>query len=139
MTTRRTLSNAITMSDEVQAFIGGGAATAPQPKRPRERALPTAVEMELPDNSADLQPPAETEPTRRPPGRRRREEAPVSAEPAYHGELLVPLTTRIRPATANALRRVLLEQKLRHARPSTLQEVVEEAIANWLKKFSGNA
>ncbi len=135
-TQRRTLSNAISMSDEVQAFIGGGAAKAPtpRPKRTPELAAPKAEAGALPDNAAEAEQPHSSGAVARPPARRKREEAPVAAEPAFHGELLVPLTTRIRPATANALRRALLEQKLRHAKPATQQEIVEEALAAWLEK-----
>lgn len=46
--------------------------------------------------------------------------------------VLVPLTTRLLPDTAEALRRAHLEQKLRRRSPSTQQEIVEEAVCRWL-------
>ena len=46
--------------------------------------------------------------------------------------LLVPLTTRLQPATAVALRRAGLEQRLRGQNPATVQEIAEEAITAWL-------
>lgn len=55
---------------------------------------------------------------------------------AEHNEappVLVPLTTRLMPATAEALRRAHLEQKLRRATPSTQQEIVEAAVTEWLR------
>lgn len=48
--------------------------------------------------------------------------------------LLVPLTTRLQPETADALRRAYLEQKLARQSPSTQQEIVEAALQEWLKK-----
>ncbi|MFO0941545.1 MAG: hypothetical protein U0930_12350 [Pirellulales bacterium] len=48
--------------------------------------------------------------------------------------LLVPLTTRLQPKTATALKRAGLEQKLRGRKPSTVQEIAEIAIQDWLKE-----
>lgn len=45
---------------------------------------------------------------------------------------LVPLTTRITQATAEALRRAYLEQKLAGRSPDTQQDIVEAAIREWL-------
>jgi hypothetical protein len=47
--------------------------------------------------------------------------------------LLVPLTTRLTPVTASALKRAGLEQKLYGRKPSTVQEIAEEAIKSWLE------
>lgn len=46
--------------------------------------------------------------------------------------LLVSLTTRLSPATAEALRRAALEQRLHRRRPHTQQEIVEAAVRQWL-------
>jgi hypothetical protein len=46
---------------------------------------------------------------------------------------LVPLTTRLQPSTAAALKRAGLEQKLRGEQPATVQEIAEEAIQEWLR------
>jgi hypothetical protein len=53
--------------------------------------------------------------------------------------ILVSLTTRLSPATAEALRRAALEQRLRRRRPHTQQEIVEAAVRHWLTAngFSG--
>jgi hypothetical protein len=45
---------------------------------------------------------------------------------------LVSLTTRLSPATAEALRRAALEQRLQRRRPHTQQEIVEAAVRHWL-------
>jgi hypothetical protein len=44
----------------------------------------------------------------------------------------MPLTTRLQPRTANALRRAYLEQKLARREPATQQEIVEAALQAWL-------
>jgi hypothetical protein len=53
---------------------------------------------------------------------------------ADHCGLLVPITTRLRPDTANALRRACLEQKLKRQNPNTQQEIVETAVRAWLAR-----
>jgi hypothetical protein len=61
--------------------------------------------------------------------------APEAIDRAYYGDfppLLVSLTTRLSPATAEALRRAALEQRLRRRRPHTQQEIVEAAVRHWL-------
>jgi hypothetical protein len=45
---------------------------------------------------------------------------------------LVPVTIRLHHRTSQLLKRAYLEQKLKHAKPDTLQEIGEEAIADWL-------
>jgi len=52
--------------------------------------------------------------------------------PSLLGAVLVPLTTRLQPKTADALRRAYLEQKLRRQQPATQQEIVEAALVEWL-------
>lgn len=48
-------------------------------------------------------------------------------------EMLVPITTKLRRRTYQALRRAYLQQKLRHRLPATQQEIVEAAVSDWLK------
>jgi len=50
-----------------------------------------------------------------------------------HNQALVPLTTRLQPATAAALRRAYLERKLAGVEHATQQEIVEEALQDWLR------
>lgn len=49
-------------------------------------------------------------------------------------QVLVPVTIRLQHRTAQALRHAYLEQRLKHAKPDTQQEIAEEAIADWLSK-----
>jgi hypothetical protein len=45
----------------------------------------------------------------------------------------VPLTTRIRPELAQALKRASLERQLAQETPNTVQDIVEQALEPWLK------
>jgi hypothetical protein len=45
----------------------------------------------------------------------------------------VPITTRIRGDFARALKRASLERQLSGVEPSTLQDMLEEAIEPWLR------
>ena len=55
----------------------------------------------------------------------------VDSETPFIDQILVPLTTRI-SQTANALKRVCLEQKLQRRKPDSTQEIVELAVSQWL-------
>lgn len=46
--------------------------------------------------------------------------------------VLVPLTTRLHPEVADALRRANLERRLKRQEPQTVQEIVEVALRTWL-------
>jgi hypothetical protein len=48
--------------------------------------------------------------------------------------VLVPLTTRLTLETADALRRAGLENRIHGLAPATVQEIVEEAITQWLDR-----
>jgi hypothetical protein len=45
----------------------------------------------------------------------------------------VPLTTRIRPEMATALKRASLERQLAGETPNTVQDILEQALEPWLK------
>ncbi len=45
----------------------------------------------------------------------------------------VPFSTRIHPDYAAALKRASLERKLNAIEPNSLRDIVEEALAPWLK------
>jgi hypothetical protein len=49
-------------------------------------------------------------------------------------QVLVPVTIRLPHRIAQALRRAHLEQRLRHAKPDTQQEIAEEALGDWLNR-----
>ena len=54
--------------------------------------------------------------------------------PQFKGR--VPLTTRCRPELASALKRVSLKRQLAGKEPSSMQEIIEEAIEAWLRDAS---
>jgi hypothetical protein len=127
MADRRTLGDSLEMTPSQKAFIqgNGGAqpidaapivtnerATAEEPvqktSRPKRPARPRAAGSELPVAKS------------------------LDSETPYIDQILVPLTTRIRPETANALKRVCLEQKLSRRRPDSAQEIVDLALSHWL-------
>jgi hypothetical protein len=145
---RRTIAQALELNPEKLAFIHGVLSTdqnkpdsageskgwnelaqaddnvhsrteAPEPTivRPRSR--------ELRSRERTLQ--SSQDPQRRPKGIPRE-----NYDADNFNEVLVPLTTRLRPATAEALRRVCLQQKLSRRKPDSTQEIVEQAIRAWL-------
>lgn len=46
---------------------------------------------------------------------------------------LVPITTRLKPELADALKRASLERQLARVRPNTVQDIIEEAVEPWLR------
>lgn len=127
MAERRSLGAAIALTPETMAFIQGGSA----PRQPE----PVVTQVEVATSEEPASPTVTPRPRSRP--RRRAESAERSSvtTPSDHsllGNLLVPLTTRLQPETADALRRACLEQKLDRRRPATQQEIVESAVRTWL-------
>lgn len=139
MAERRSLSSALDLTPEKMAFIQGSAGVAGKAApKPRERVVPApepavvderveAIRLEADEEVEDL--PRESRPRR--PARPRSRPAPEPTPITDY--LLVPITTRLNPRTADALRRAHLEQKLRRQSPSTQQEIVEEALQEWLR------
>ncbi len=61
---------------------------------------------------------------------------PLAAAPANASAQspLVPLTARIPVAKFQALKRASFERQLQGVEPSSMQDIVEEAITPWLRK-----
>lgn len=132
---RRGLSEALDLSTEKLAFIH------------QNNAPPTGNESTAVASHTNPQTPNSTVQTAGAP-RLSRESQPIDAGPPQpdstqmarkphkigpHNLALVPLTTRLQPETAAALRRAYLERKLAGADHATQQEIVEEAIHRWLR------
>ena len=66
-------------------------------------------------------------------GTRERPEAATSPERAVVPPVRAPLTTRIRADYVTALKRASLTRQLNGEVPSSLQEILEEALEPWLK------
>lgn len=119
------------------AFIKGEG-EAGQPPAPDEPAAASA-----PVKTIDLQPsqqkpdPSREQRTRAPRRSARQRSSHDSPEPSeVLDQVLVPVTIRLPHRTAQALRRAHLEQRLKHAKPDTQQEMVEEALLDWLSKHA---
>ncbi len=132
MSERRTVTDAVLATTKLDAFIKSGVPTEPPPAQLTVTELATVRE-------------AATRPTRTAstkPRRRTIRDDKDGSTPTSDGQaqsvlddLLVPVTTKLRRRTLQALRRAYLEQKLNDRRPATQQEIIEEAVAAWL---SGN-
>lgn len=132
---RRSLGAALEMTPEKVAFIQSNAqpavTAAPPSNDASEMVPPGKVEPVQPSTSAFDSP--ERPVLRTPRSRERMSERHISDEVLLGtANLLVPLTTRLQPRTAAALKRAGLEQKLRGQKPSSVQEIVEIAIQRWL-------
>ncbi len=119
------------MTPEKLAFIKGQsqAAANPQAATPvakvQEKTIEVAVTKK--DTESEREPAARS--TRRT-AKRPTQETPGASE--VLDRVLVPVTIRLLHRTAQALRRAYLEQRLKHAKPDTQQEIVEEALGDWL-------
>ncbi len=148
MAERRGLGAAMALSPEKMAFIQSG----PTPPKPAARAaaIPARPEAPVPrEPEPQSEEPLvealiETAPVERATASRparKRQPAPIRErtrhepmeEGGFYGQILVPLTTRLQPKTADALRRACLEQKLARKTPNTQQEIVEIALTQWLQ------
>lgn len=131
MAERRAMGEALAISPEKMAFIEKGSVgtkNEPPPVRRPEVAIPVGVVAEVHTQES---PEASPRRSRRRPAASERRSTPQEDRP-FIGQILIPLTTRLQPDTANALRRACLEQKLAGRQPATQQEIVEAAVRAWL-------
>ncbi|HMO84052.1 MAG TPA: hypothetical protein PKC18_03930 [Lacipirellulaceae bacterium] len=120
------------MSPDKLAFIKGDESAVKPPlsnSEPAVRTIDLASTATAEANRPE-QPPTRTA-TRR---QRARSEATLPNASEVLDDLLVPLTTRLPHRLVQSLRRICLEQRLRHAKPDSIQEIVETAIESWLAK-----
>ena len=130
MPERRSLTEAMMLTPDKLAFIQGGkSAVNPAPGQ-QEEARPERSDA----TTADSGKPAEE---RASPSKRKRSGRSPKSRDDFLSEqrpgFLVPITVRLTPATANALRRTCLERKLQRQTPSTQQGIVELALRGWLE------
>lgn len=126
---RRSLGDALEMTPAKLAFIKGQGAEGEKQVAAKVEARQDAAEKTI-----DLEAPkAQNQKAARRSSRgRQSQDSPEASE--ILDQVLVPVTIRLPHRTAQALKRAYLEQKLRHAKPDTLQEIGEEAFAQWLTK-----
>jgi hypothetical protein len=91
-----------------EAFVYG----KPKPAREKKPAKPAAQEPR-PSTPEPITPPL----------------APQMPQQAGR----VPLTTRVRPELANALKRASLERQLAGQLPNSVQDILEQALEPWLR------
>jgi hypothetical protein len=137
MSERRSMGDALALDPDKLAFIHADKTGAESGRMPEK--------VQVADRTPAKTRPASEETAPSHVRIRRRGRKPKVAQPeppldtiggAYSGDLpplLVSLTTRLSPATAEALRRAALEQRLHRRRPHTQQEIVEAAVRHWLK------
>jgi len=132
MAERRSLGEAMDMTPEKLAFIQGQSKTAHSSTiattaKAEEKTIEVAVSPKEPQVLSEPAP-ARTRRT----VRRSGQETPGASE--VLDQVLVPVTIRLPHRTAQALRRAYLEQRLKHAKPDTQQDIVEEALSDWLSR-----
>lgn len=140
MAERRGFGEAVALTPEKLAFIqSGGRPPASPPAAVAAAAIPGTLESgTAPELETEQPPPSPSVRPKRPRAPREafvsRTQAPQVAaeEGGFYGQILVPLTTRLQPRTADALRRACLEQKLARKSPHSQQEIVELAVTQWL-------
>ena len=148
MSERRTYAEEVALPQNLEAFTRDGVRwkDSAVPPRPATSANDSA-EMDPPHSSepATVVPMSKsTEPRSRMRGQRRGSSASSGREPENRSapnrsselldDILVPLTTKLRRRTVQALRRSYLEQKLAGRTPATQQDIIEEAIECWLER-----
>lgn len=111
------------------AFIRGQDEEGVRQAVPEVQARQIAAEKTI-----DLEPSKEQKPkaSRRTGRGRSSQQLPDASE--ILDQVLVPKTIRLQRRTAQALERAYLEQKLMQAKPCTVQDIAEEALADWLEK-----
>lgn len=122
------------MTPEKLAFIKGqtvkdskvSAVESPAAKVTVEKTI--ELELSTPEDEASKEP--RSKPGRRSTRGRSSQGKPEASE--LLDQVLVPVTIRLPRRIAQALRRACLEQQLRHAIPHTQQDIVDEALTQWL-------
>ncbi len=129
MAERRSIGDAMEMTPAKLAFIKGqenkGEKQVVAKVEPTQNDAEKTIDLEVPKDQ-------KLKAARRSSRGRQSQESPEASE--ILDQVLVPVTIRLQHRTAQALKRAYLEQKLRHAKPDTLQEIGEEAFAQWLTK-----
>ena len=147
MTPRRSLTDALELTPDKLAFISGSSG-----EKPRTDVVPDNSPRIVPASDAEQEavPAEDLNPTinvgfeparhqRRPKSVIAHSPSTINKAPENHsagmtlGNVLVPLTTRLHPETALALKRASLEQRLRGLNPATVQEIVEQSVTHWLQ------
>jgi len=137
MAERRSINDALALPPEKLAFIHGAQTAAKTEPVITTRPAETSSDNNEPQKSTADSGLEKKPVSKKRVGRRRPRSVEKITEPKQEtgliGQLLVPLTTRLRPKTAEALRRACLEQKLAGRQPHTQQDIIEAAAQRWLR------
>lgn len=120
----------MTLSPDKLAFIRGSGTTPPTVE-------PKEAKTSAPERTIDLGETKDEPPAERPQRKRSRGKAATQDEPEASEileRMLVPVTIRLQNRTAQALKRASLERELQRIHPHKVQDIAEEAIADWLAK-----
>jgi hypothetical protein len=119
------------MTPAKMAFIKGQSEAEPLPPiaAPAAKAAEKTIEIEVSKKETESVKEPAARISRRS-SRRSHQDAPNANE--VLDQVLVPVTIRLSHRTAQALRRAYLEQRLKHAKPDTQQEIAEDALSDWL-------
>lgn len=98
----------------------------PEPVPPAAAEPVAPVPQATPQAAGEGTAPAATRPPKPPAARR-------PDPPRLLATLLVPVTVRLRPEVASALKRASLERQLNGVETYTQQDIVEEALLPWLR------
>lgn len=135
---RRSIGEAMTLSPDQRAFIQGGVKSPVDPVGSITQSDTPPISLTSPVESLEELPVKKFAPE--PQAKPIRQRSSVRTRPPIQldeeepmAPILAPLTTRLHPETADALRRACLEQRLRRRRPHTQQEIVELAVRGWLE------
>lgn len=143
---RRSIADAMQVTPEALAFIQGAAnkTVEVKTKATSKARSPISESVESPVNDEPMESKSMSDTSPQEPVTEKRRtyrsnsiksKTPSGIETGFGmANLLVPLTTRLQPATAAALKRAGLERKLNGQQPSSVQEIVEISIQNWLSQ-----
>lgn len=120
---RRSMSNALDLTPEKLAFIAKDVRDEPKPETPKPEPL---IQHEEPKLSV-----AASGTPKDSPIVRNSIKSEVQPQQAYGGGL-VQLSVRLRPDLVKSIRRVLFEAKLDGNEKLSQQDIVEEALTEWL-------
>ena len=107
---RRGLSTALSVTPEIEQFI-----------RPEQKS----IKSDSSESNAIKTTDKETDQT----GKKSKT---VSSHQNQFSQPLVAITTRFQPTTAETLRRTSLERRLANEFPWSQQEIIEQAVLDWL-------
>lgn len=122
---RRSMTNALELTPEKRAFIAKDVRDEPRPVRSEPQELKREKPIELTEPQPQEPAPAHHSSVKPKPLQSK------EPAPAYGGGL-VQLSVRLKPDLVRSIRRVLFEAKLNGQETLTQQDIVEEALSEWL-------